>query len=221
MSLDCTFKTGFVTLWTADARHKDEWLSTTSKSVIFAELWHGKRWQNLSYFWDPSVETLLPEKCANCKFIIPKETLEQQMTGSGSVQMNIMCSTCKTSHLYVPRYNGDPRNQAIIIHEDVWASHSTSSKHSVAVITISKACMTKLERAANKHAQVFSFAPVDQLPTESPHKLDGFFEPLIREVEDLYFKSAVPSYSPSNDTHTLRLILLLCTADLRAHSELV
>ena len=46
--------------------------------------------------------------------------------------------------------------------------------------------MTKLARAANKHAQVFLFVPVDQLPTDSPHKLDGFFEPLISEIEDIY-----------------------------------
>ena len=81
---------------------------------------------------------------------------------------------------------GDPRNQAILIHEDGWASHATSSKHSVAAITITKACMSKLDRSANKNAQVYSFVPVDQLPKDSPHKLDAFFGPLITEIEDLY-----------------------------------
>ena len=209
-------------------RDKDEWLNTACEPAKISELWHGERWRDLSYFWDPSIETLLPEKCTNCKCIISKENLEQQMSDSGLTQVAITCSACKISHRYVPRYmKGDPRNQAIIIHEDGWASHSTSSKNSVAAITISKGCMSKLARAANKHAQVFSFIPVDQLPTDSPHKLDGFFEPLISEIEDIYvygtevyFKSAVPGYSPANDTPTLRLIPLLCTADLRAHSEM-
>ena len=77
---------------------------------------------------------------------------------------------------------GDPRNQAILIHEDGWAPHSTSSKHSIAAITITKACMSKLDRSRNKNAQVYSFIPVNQLPKDSPHKFDAFFDPLLTEI---------------------------------------
>ena len=41
--------------------------------------------------------------------------------------------------------------------------------------------MSKLDHSANTNA----FVPVDQLPKDSPHKLDAFFEPLITETEDL------------------------------------
>ena len=122
---------------------------------------------------------------------------------------------------------GDPRNQAVIIHEDGWAPHNTSAQHSVAAITITHACMTKVERANSKHAKVFSFIPVSQLPRDSPHKYDAFLQPLIEELIDLYvdgcevfFKSAVEDFSPPNDTPKLRVLPLLLTADLRAHAEI-
>ena len=122
---------------------------------------------------------------------------------------------------------GDPRNQAVIIHEDGWAPHNTSAQHSVAAITITHACMTKVEWANSKHAKVYSFIPVSQLPRDSPHKYDAFLQPLIEELTNLYidgcevfFKSAVEELFPANDTPKLRVVPLLLTADLRAHAEI-
>jgi len=104
----------------------------------------------------------------------------------------------------------DPRNHPILIHKDGWAPHSTSSKHSIAAITIAKACTSKLDRSRNKNAQAYSFIPVNQLPKDSPHKLDAFFDPLLTEFEDLYmyglevfYKSAIPNFSAANDIATL------------------
>ena len=81
---------------------------------------------------------------------------------------------------------GDPQNQAIIIHEDGWAPHSTSSSHSFAAITISNACSSKLQCSSESSCRVYSFIPVDQLPSKTPHKYDAFFAPLIEEIENLY-----------------------------------
>ena len=121
---------------------------------------------------------------------------------------------------------GDPRNQAIIVHEDGWAPHSTSSAHSVAAITISTACATKLHRSSESSSRVYSFIPVDQLPSKAAHKYDAFFSPLIREIEELFlcgkkvfFKSAVRGYSTQNATFNVRVIPLLLTADMKAHAE--
>lgn len=87
--------------------------------------------------------------------------------------------------------------------------------------------MSNLDRSANTNAQVYSFIPTDQSPRDCPHKLDGFLQPLITEIEDLYlygvevyFKSAVPGFSPADDLAILRAVPLLVTADLRAHSEM-
>ena len=58
--------------------------------------------------------------------------------------------------------------------------------HPIAAITVSSACMPKLDRSANKNASEFSFTPVHQLPCDCPHKYDAYLEPLVKELEDLY-----------------------------------
>ena len=94
---------------------------------------------------------------------------------------------CKANQFVVPRYmRGDPRNQAIIIREDGWNPHSTSSSFSIAAIRFTNATMSKLNRSHSSNAKVYSFIPVHQLPKDAPHKYDAFFEPLVAEIEDLY-----------------------------------
>lgn len=123
--------------------------------------------------------------------------------------------------------NGDPRNQALLLHEDGWAPHSTSSKHSIAAITVTHGCMSKQERSNGDNARLYSFIPVDQLPKDTPHKYDCFFEPLFDELEALYingmqvfFRSSVSGFSPANDTPVLRVVPLLTTTDMKAHAEI-
>ena len=209
-------------------KEKAEWMGEVEQARR-VELWHGKRWKELAYFWDCTKTTLLPERCDACRYIIPTSAIKDALKSSCSnSQLSLICPACRSLCIFEPRYmRGDPRNQAILIHEDGWAPHSTSSRHSIAAITITKGCMSKLDRCANKSAQVYSFVPVDQLPRECPHKLDGFLQPLLTELEDLYlyglevyFKSEIPGYSPADDLAILRAIPLLVTADLRAHSEM-
>ena len=143
-------------------------------------------------------------------------------------QNSLVCDDCCNQITLLPCFmKGDPRNQAIIIHEDGWAPHSTSSLHSVAAITISRACLSKLSRSSGTSCQVYSFIPVDQLPKKAPHKYDVFFIPLIEENEEsflhgtkVFFKSSVAGHSLANDTFNLRLIPLLLTADMKAHAEI-
>ena len=122
--------------------------------------------------------------------------------------------------------NGDLRNQALIIHYDGWCPHSTSSKSSVAAITVTHACTTKLNRSHGNNALVYSFIPVSQLPAKNPHKYDAFFEPLVEELTALYiegqkvfFKSGVVAHSEPDAMPTLRVLPLLLTADMKAHAE--
>jgi hypothetical protein len=100
-------------------------------------------------------------------------------------------------------------------------------QRTVAAITISKACMTKLARAANMHRFSRLFLSISCQLTHHTNLMVFFFLPLFSEIEDIYvygtqvfFKLAVPGYSPANDAPTLRLVPLLCTADLRPHSEI-
>ena len=150
------------------------------------------------------------------------------MRENTSEQVSIVCGTCHSSVRISPRYaTGDPRNQAVMIHEDGWVSHSTSSRHSIAAITITHACMSKLERSNSQNALVYSFVPVDQLPRDCPHKMDAFLLPLFQELEDLYidgqeifFSAEVAGHSAANDIACLRVIPLLATADSKAHAEI-
>lgn len=68
---------------------------------------------------------------------------------------------------------------------------------------------------------------MSQLPRDAPHKFDAFFEPLVREVEELFlegeevfFKAPVPCLFGGDGFATLRLLPLLVTADSKAHHEI-
>ena len=141
-----------------------------------SKLWHGERFKSLSWFWDPQSTTLLPEKCSSCGTIVTAASIRHTINTIPIEKISMVCSACCSIFEFTPRYmQGDPRNQAVIIHEDGWAPHSTSSAHSVAAITISTACSTKLHRSAESSCRVYSFIPVHQLPVKNPHKYDVFF----------------------------------------------
>ena len=96
----------------------------------------------------------------------------------------------------------------------------------MAAITVTHGCMNKSERSNADYAQVYSFIPTDQLPTDSPNKLDAFLKPLIDELEELFigeevfFKKQIPGVCEESTCPTLRVIPLLVTADSKAHHEI-
>ena len=208
--------------------NRADWLDTNEadrtqsrSDVAQSELWHGSRFRELSWFWDPTKEYTLPELCPHCNRTVPAALLEQ-------VRHSMNCPHCSSTFAVQPRkVCGDPRNQAIIIHEDGWCPFSTSSGNSIAAITITHACMSKIDRADVQNARVYSFIPVSQLPTDTPHKFDAFFEPLIREIEELYiegeevyFSAPVPGFTTGDSFATLRALPLLITADSKARHEI-
>jgi len=143
----------------ANWEERDEWLNKPPnyEYLFQSELWHGQRFQDLSYFWDPEEESLLPEKCLQCQHIIPADVIAKTMD-TFHHQVQIRCPHCKAKQFVVPCYmRGDPRNQAIIIHEDGWNPHSTSSRFSRAAITITNTSMSKLNRSHSNNAKVYSF----------------------------------------------------------------
>ncbi len=50
--------------------NREEWLNREELQVSRKELWHGDRFRELSYFWDPDQETQIPEICPTCQTII-------------------------------------------------------------------------------------------------------------------------------------------------------
>ncbi len=148
---------------------RESWLHGLSADQ--SELWHGERFQELASFWNPDATSLLPEFCTQCNAILTPDLISSALAddhNSSLCFVEVVCPACTAVVKVSPQYmQGDPRNQAVIIHEDGWAPHSTSAKHSVAAITITHACMTKLERSKGTNARVFAFIPVSQLPTKA------------------------------------------------------
>ena len=165
---------------------KEDWLNKSLDfETIQSELWYGQRFCEMSWFWDPTDEHLLPERCPHCRKIVSSTELEEQ--NSDTVVMLMYCAHCSSEFYYTTQMaRGDPRNQAIIIHEDGWNPNSTLARHSIAAITITHACMKKANRSSGSNARVYSFIPVNQLSCEAPHKYGALFEPLVEEIENLF-----------------------------------
>ena len=143
---------------------KTSWfnLPEETASGSLTELWHGTRFQELAYFWDSNKSCLLPDKCTFCFLIISasqiSQALSQDVSDNTSEQVSIVGGICHSSVRISPRYvTRDPRNQAVMIHEDGWVSNSTSSRHSIPAITIAHACMSKLKRSNSQNTLVYSF----------------------------------------------------------------
>ncbi len=125
---------------------KDSWLHGALTTNL-SELWHGQRFQEHASFWVPDATTLLPSLCTECLTELSTKLISSALDDHDTslAQVQILCPRCVTKVLVVSQYTqGDLRNQVVVIHEDGWAPHSTSAKHSVAAITITHGCMTKL-----------------------------------------------------------------------------
>ena len=204
---------------------REDWLD---KDLAYAhpgmtELWYGERFRELSWFWNPLKDYTLPDWCPFCHIVIPAAVIHE----SYETNTPITCKGCYEKFPAVPRkVKGDPRNQALIIHEDGWNCFSTSQS-SMAAITITHACMNKFDRSSAKYSHIYSFIPTDQLPRDAPHKYDAFFKPLIEKLEYLFiegeqvfFSKQIPELGDEDPFPTLRAIPLLITADSKAHHEI-
>ena len=92
---------------------KEDWLKKPLNfETIQSELWHGQIFCEMSWFWDPTNEYLLPERCPHCQQIVPAAELEEQ--NSDSIVMQMYCPHCSSEFYCTPRMAcGDPRNQPL------------------------------------------------------------------------------------------------------------
>ena len=213
--------------------NKDEWLGDVQRS--YKEIWHGSRFKELSYFWDPNIETVLPVCCPNCDSIISVEKmasfLQDGYTLYDKVRLYMSCQECLFDFTHVPQtMKGCPLNQAFIFHEDGFNAFERKSR-GISAIHISSACITKEERSHGKYLRVFSFVPSVLLPEGVPHKFDAFLKPLLNEVKELYINginvtiedeiALETGISIEPGGYQVRALLLLGTADIKGHQEMV
>ena len=96
----------------------------------------------LSWFWNPEAQWLLPTRCSICKEVISakiiSEALDVDKEGYSMVgNVKVKCSNCSTCFCLWPKYaRDDTRNLALIGHWDGWQPFSTSIKHSCGMYNI-------------------------------------------------------------------------------------
>ena len=121
---------------TAHWLQRERWLHSTSASPNIhplSEIWDGKRFAELSWFWNPEKRWLLPVRCGFCNHVVSAKEITSAMQGLTvpTSELSITCSHCYNVFNHLPRYaNGDPRNLALIGHWDGWQPFSSSNKHS-------------------------------------------------------------------------------------------
>jgi hypothetical protein len=213
-------------------KNKEEWIED-DQEVKYKEIWHGERFKELSYFWDVNIETFLPVCCPNCETIISVQQMEASVLPGYTLheQVTLSCTECMFDFVHKPKkMKGCPLNQAFIFHEDGFNAFKKKSR-GMSAIHISSACISKKKRTSGKYMRVYSFIPSVFLGEGIPHKMDAFFKPLIAEVKDLYINginiNIVQQIDLNNGvviqpgSYQVRMLLLLGTADLKGHQELL
>ena len=211
--------------------NKHEWMDENSNKC-YKEVWHGERFKELSYFWDENVETFLPVCCPNCDTIISVEDMENLVFPNSTLhdRLYLSCPECTFDFVHEPKkMRGNPLNQAFIFHEDGFNAFEKKSR-GISAIHISSACISKEKRLNGQYMRVYSFIPSVLLPEGVPHKMDAFLEPLINEVKKLYIEGinvkieqqiSIKDVIIHPGEYTVRTLLLLGTADLKGHQEIV
>ena len=209
--------------------NREYWLNVEHLQVPRKELWHGERFRELSYFWDPEQETQLPEICSLCQTIIPVTVINENAEEGNLNVRTITCPNCLEEVDVVPRFmRGNPLNQAVIFHEDGFNAFRQKT-HGTSAIHITSACVAKDQRKDSLH--VYSFAPTSYIPEHIEHKFDAFLEPLVDELKQLYAYGTEilieEEISVGNDIsvqpgrYQVHVVPLLGTADIKALQELV
>ena len=97
-------------------REKEHWLNRNEGWHTKKELWDGKRFAELSWFWDSNTEYCLPVRCQypGCSNIISAETVlaaDENEDGYHKVRCDCRHSTFHVQAKYV---RGDPQNIAFV-----------------------------------------------------------------------------------------------------------
>ena len=75
---------------TAHCRDRDHWLyqSSSTSTHLKCEIWDGKRFADLSWFWDPDQKWLLPTRCVSCKTVISTDIILEGEKALDSVSVS-------------------------------------------------------------------------------------------------------------------------------------
>ena len=110
-------------------RNKEAWISGTGANLELKEVWDRSRFNELSWFWNPNSQWMLPYKCKYCGNVISVEEVKAFAEQDGVY--SVACEECgdQTNHLS-GFARGEPRNIALIGHWDGWQPFGSPGQHS-------------------------------------------------------------------------------------------
>ena len=175
-------------------QEKEHWLEkehgqdsiNNETDFLYNEIWDGDRFSELSWFWNPDAEWILPAKCPEnyCNGVVSSDNIEAAPLREGTCEKILECPKCYNTFSYkVKHAKGDPRNLAYIGHWDGWSPYK-SGNHKCGAIEVSVATMSKQERCKVDEVYVVGFVPSNLVPTDNPNALDPFLWPLVGELKD-------------------------------------
>ena len=204
-----------------EPENQDSWGFETKK-----EVWDGKRFAELQWFWNPDEQWQLPAKCESCGGVISVQDIETSPDG-GDGQKLVTCPSCTATFAHtIQRVHGDPRNLAYIVHWDGFQPFDDKYNHGSGAIEVQIANMYKGDRQKQSEIFVLGFVPAYLLPKGRPVALDPFLSPLIDDIEDGFINGIeVNNYAfslphfPSGPAR-LRHLILCVTGDHVAICEM-
>lgn len=110
---------------------RDHWIGGIGANVYdgLKEIWVGARLNELKWFWDPSLQWMLPMLCNYCGAVISSDEIEMSRSSQGIYE--VLCEECGSMNQVHPKYtNGEPRNIALIGHWDGWQPFGNPGSHS-------------------------------------------------------------------------------------------
>jgi len=198
---------------------KDHWLEN-SDYHLKKEIWDGKRWHELQWFWDPDSVWALPTRCLHCGIPIKSDHIVNSPDNGNPHCKIVECPACFEPFEHsVEMAKGSPLNIALIGHFDGWQPFGSSYRGSGS-FEIAIANLKKSERCKVEEVYVVGFLPCFQIPN-LPNGLDPFLQPLMNDLCDGFIEGfrinyhqdiIVPGYQLSQE-EIVRILLLVWTAD--------
>ena len=204
---------------------KDHWLHHEGPWFPLKEVWDGSRFSEVSWFWDPDCEWLLPTRCDFCSSVLSAEEIEGSLFDGQSYM--VICPECGSKNTCKgEKAKGNPRNIALIGHWDGWYPFRSKANHSCGAIEVSVLNLSRKDRCCTDEVYVVGFVPCYKVPNKRACALDPFLEPLVRDLEDSFMRGTKVKYATdviggcSTVVETVvRCLLLLWTGDYPAQCE--
>jgi len=206
---------------------REHWLHRDSCWPLKKEIWHGKRWLDLQWFWDPNKNWTLPTRCIHCYVVISSDKVVNSPKDING-KLLIQCPECLDTFTHeAVETRGSPLNIALIGHWDGWQPFSTSGRSSGS-FEVSIANMFKNDRAHVNEVYVVGFVPCTSIPSDLPEGYDPFLQPLMNDLCDGFIDGfdiqfpqdiKIDNYE-TNANEIIRVLMLCWSGDHPAQCEI-